>query len=83
MTDRSRIQCKAVADKVVSAEDAAALISSGDRIGMSGFTGSGHPKAVPAALVRRAVVPWTRPRAAIISLLASGPRPLLLSWVVR
>jgi succinyl-CoA:acetate CoA-transferase len=55
MTDRSRIQCKAVADKVVSAEDAAALISSGDRIGMSGFTGSGHPKAVPAALVRRAV----------------------------
>jgi succinyl-CoA:acetate CoA-transferase len=55
MTDRSRIQCKAVADKVMSAEEAAALISSGDRVGMSGFTGSGHPKAVPAALTRRAV----------------------------
>jgi succinyl-CoA:acetate CoA-transferase len=55
MTDRSRIRCKAVADKVVSAEEAAAFISPGDRVGMSGFTGSGHPKAVPAALVRRAV----------------------------
>ena len=55
MTDRSRIQCKAIADKVMSAEEAAALISSGDRVGMSGFTGSGHPKAVPAALTRRAV----------------------------
>jgi len=54
MTDQSRIRCKAVADKVVSAEEAAAFISGGDHIGMSGFTGSGHPKAVPAALVRRA-----------------------------
>jgi succinyl-CoA:acetate CoA-transferase len=55
MTDRSRIQCKAAADKVVSAEEAAAFISPGDRVGMSGFTGSGHPKAVPAALARRAM----------------------------
>jgi succinyl-CoA:acetate CoA-transferase len=55
MTDQSRIKCKAVAGRVVSAEEAAALISPGDRIGMSGFTGSGHPKAVPAALVRRAM----------------------------
>ncbi len=54
MTDRSRIQCKAAAGKVVSAEEAATFISPGDRVGMSGFTGSGHPKAVPAALVRRA-----------------------------
>jgi succinyl-CoA:acetate CoA-transferase len=35
------------------AEDAAAFITPGDHVGMSGFTGSGHPKAVPAALVRR------------------------------
>jgi succinyl-CoA:acetate CoA-transferase len=55
MTDRSRIQRKAAADKVVSAEEAAAFISPGDRVGMSGFTGSGHPKAVPAALARRAM----------------------------
>ncbi len=37
----------------MSAEEAAALISSGTRIGMSGFTGSGYPKAVPMALARR------------------------------
>ena len=38
---------------MVSAEEAAAFISPGDRVGMSGFTGSGHPKAVPAALIGR------------------------------
>ncbi len=54
MTDRSRIQCQAVAAKVMSAQDAAAFIRPGDRVGMSGFTGFGHPKVVPAALVRRA-----------------------------
>lgn len=37
----------------MSAEEAAALINSGTRIGMSGFTGSGYPKAVPLALARR------------------------------
>jgi succinyl-CoA:acetate CoA-transferase len=54
MTDRSRVHCKAVADKVMSAEEAAAFIRRGDHVGMSGFTGFGHPKAVPTALVRRA-----------------------------
>lgn len=53
MTDQSRLRCKAVAGKVMSAEDAAAFIAPGNHVGMSGFTGSGHPKAVPAALVRR------------------------------
>jgi succinyl-CoA:acetate CoA-transferase len=51
--DPSRLGCKAVADKVMSAEDAALFIAPGDHVGMSGFTGSGHPKAVPAALVAR------------------------------
>ena len=37
----------------MTAEQAAALISSGDNVGMSGFTGSGYPKAVPAALAKR------------------------------
>jgi succinyl-CoA:acetate CoA-transferase len=37
----------------MSAEEAAALIDSGARLGMSGFTGSGYPKAVPLALARR------------------------------
>jgi succinyl-CoA:acetate CoA-transferase len=54
MTDRSRVRCQAIAGKVMSAEEAAAFIAPGDHVGMSGFTGSGHPKAVPAALVRRA-----------------------------
>ena len=53
MTDRSRLRCHALADRVMSAEDAASFIAPGDHLGMSGFTGSGHPKAVPAALVRR------------------------------
>jgi succinyl-CoA:acetate CoA-transferase len=53
MADRSRLRCKAVADKVMPAEDAAAFIAPGDHVGMSGFTGSGHPKAASAALVAR------------------------------
>jgi len=39
--------------KIMSADDAAALIAPGANIGMSGFTGSGYPKAVPLALARR------------------------------
>jgi succinyl-CoA:acetate CoA-transferase len=53
MTDRSRLRCQALADRVMPAEEAAAFIAPGDHVGMSGFTGSGHPKAVPGALVRR------------------------------
>jgi succinyl-CoA:acetate CoA-transferase len=41
------------AGKVRTADEAAALIANGSTIGMSGFTGSGHPKAVPGALARR------------------------------
>ena len=37
----------------MSAEEAAALIQPGAQIGMSGFTGSGYPKAVPMALAQR------------------------------
>ena len=37
----------------MSADEAAALIHSGDQVGMSGFTGSGYPKAVPIELARR------------------------------
>jgi succinyl-CoA:acetate CoA-transferase len=45
-----RIGFAALRNKVMSAEDAARLIRSGDTLGMSGFTGSGYPKAVPLAL---------------------------------
>jgi len=42
-----------LAQKVMSAEEAAALIRSGNQVGMSGFTGSGYPMAVPVELARR------------------------------
>ena len=45
-----RITCPRLAAKVTSAEAAAELVRPGDSVGMSGFTGAGHPKAVPAAL---------------------------------
>jgi succinyl-CoA:acetate CoA-transferase len=48
--DRSRIGCDRLRSKVMSAERAASLITSGSTVGMSGFTGSGYPKAVPLAL---------------------------------
>ncbi|SNS39164.1 succinyl-CoA:acetate CoA-transferase [Sphingomonas laterariae] len=46
----SRIQAEQLRAKVMDAEAAAALITSGSSVGMSGFTGSGYPKAVPLAL---------------------------------
>lgn len=49
----SRIQNVALRDRIMSAEDAAALIHSSTTVGMSGFTGSGYPKSVPLALARR------------------------------
>ena len=49
----SRIGDRRLLSKVVSAEDAAELIGSDSTVGMSGFTGSGYPKAVPMALAAR------------------------------
>ncbi len=40
-------------ERIVSAEQAAALIQPGETVAMSGFTGSGYPKAVPMALAQR------------------------------
>jgi succinyl-CoA:acetate CoA-transferase len=53
MNTASRVLCKALQGKIMSAEQAATLISSGVNVGMSGFTGSGYPKAVPVALAKR------------------------------
>jgi succinyl-CoA:acetate CoA-transferase len=49
----SRLADRSLAGKVMSADEAAALIRAGDNIGMSGFTGAGYPKVIPAALARR------------------------------
>jgi succinyl-CoA:acetate CoA-transferase len=38
---------------ILTAEEAAELIQDGQNLGVSGFTGSGHPKEVPQALARR------------------------------
>lgn len=51
--DSSRINCDSLRDRIMSADEAAAFISSGSTVGFSGFTGSGYPKAVPTALADR------------------------------
>ena len=46
----TRIHHPGLRAKVMSAEQAAAFIQPGTTVCMSGFTGSGYPKAVPTAL---------------------------------
>lgn len=48
-----RIHDVRLRERVVSAEAAASLIHPGETVAMSGFTGSGYPKAVPMALAQR------------------------------
>ncbi len=49
-----RVRLPALLDKLMSADQAAALIEDGMTVGMSGFTRAGEAKAVPQALARRA-----------------------------
>ena len=49
-----RLGLKELAGKVMSAQEAAALIEDGSVVGMSGFTRAGDAKVVPMALVERA-----------------------------
>ncbi|WP_370158489.1 acetyl-CoA hydrolase/transferase family protein [Salipiger bermudensis] len=53
MTRQSRIAHPDFQSRLMSAEDAAAMIHDGMTVGMSGFTGSGYPKSVPTALAAR------------------------------
>jgi succinyl-CoA:acetate CoA-transferase len=46
MTETSRIRNLALRSKIMTAEQAAALIPKGANVGMSGFTGAGYPKEV-------------------------------------
>ena len=48
-----RIRHAGLRERVVDADHAAALIQPGETVAMSGFTGSGYPKAVPLALAAR------------------------------
>lgn len=49
-----RLGLKELANKIMTAEEAAALIQDGSVVGMSGFTRAGDAKVVPMALVERA-----------------------------
>ena len=55
MADATRILDTALRGRIMSADAAAALIPTGANVGMSGFTGAGYPKEVPAALAHRIV----------------------------
>ena len=48
-----RVHCAAALSKITTAEKAAEMIQDGMNLGMSGFTPSGYPKAVPLALAER------------------------------
>jgi succinyl-CoA:acetate CoA-transferase len=49
----NRVLNSTLAQKIMTAGQAASLIRTGDQVGMSGFTGSGYPKVVPIELARR------------------------------
>lgn len=49
-----RIRCELLKGKIMSAEEAADLITNNSLVGTSGFTPAGYPKAVPIALAKRA-----------------------------
>ncbi|MBO3758850.1 acetyl-CoA hydrolase/transferase family protein [Ciceribacter sp. L1K22] len=51
---RDRIRHKSLLDRVITADQAAAMIRDGMTVGMSGFTRAGEAKAVPLALAERA-----------------------------
>ena len=71
-----RILNKTCQSKVMSAEEAAALIPNGAVVGMSGFTGAGYPKAVPVALAKRAIDERVKGKAYRLDVLArasTGP----------
>ncbi|MHA2789767.1 succinate CoA transferase [Corynebacterium sp. S7] len=55
-----RIANAALRGKVMTAEEAAEFIKDGDKVGISGFTGSGYPKALPKAIAEKAKAAHSR-----------------------
>ncbi len=53
MADTQRMACQQLQSRIMTAAEAAELIPAGATVGMSGFTGAGYPKAIPAALASR------------------------------
>jgi succinyl-CoA:acetate CoA-transferase len=72
----NRILHKGLKAKVMTAEEAAAMIPNGAILATSGFTGAGYAKAVPLALAKRAVEERTRGKPLRFNLLtgaSTGP----------
>lgn len=68
-----RIRCNEILNRVVTAEKAAELISDGMVIGVSGFTPSGYPKAVPLALAKRVKTSGEKMKLTVYSGSSIGP----------
>ncbi|MDQ1103151.1 acetyl-CoA hydrolase/transferase family protein [Nocardioides zeae] len=60
MAHADRITCPVLSTRVTTAEEAARHVTHGMSVGISGFTGAGHPKAVPGALADRIAVAHSR-----------------------
>lgn len=52
MLDSTRLRNPQLFDKIVTPEEAAALITDGMNVGVSGFTPSGYPKKTTIALAK-------------------------------
>ena len=50
----NRIANAKLRDKVMSAEEAGQFVNHGDKVGVSGFTGAGYPKAMPGVIAEKA-----------------------------
>ena len=57
-TDRNniseRVRCPGLESKIMTADEAADLMKNSSVVGISGFTSSGYPKAVPLSLAAKA-----------------------------
>ncbi|MBU2965892.1 acetyl-CoA hydrolase/transferase family protein [Amphritea sp. 2_MG-2023] len=54
MFSESRVECPILRKKIMSADEAVSFLQDRHTVGMSGFTGAGYPKSIPAALVKKA-----------------------------
>ena len=68
-----RIRCRALLDRVMDADAAALLIADGMTVAVSGFTPSGNPKAVPAALAEQVRSGRRKVRVSLLSGASTGP----------
>lgn len=67
-----RVRHEGMREKIMSADQAAAFVQNDMNVGMSGFTGAGYPKAIPAALAKRMKAAHARGEAFQIGLLTGA-----------